>query len=202
MQPQIVTVLKTGGDFKPEHVERLRRQCEVHTPGVPFVCLTDSDLPYGTPLPHAWPGWWSKLNLLSLTGPILYLDLDTTIVGDLTPLLDATTRHNFIALRNPYDTPSRFGSGLMGWRGSMRHVYERFTQDPEHHMMRCKTPQLWGDQGFIAETETPSAYWQDLFPGQIVSWKVDCKQGVPADARIVFFHGQPRPWDVELKRAG
>lgn len=202
MQPQIVTVLKTGGDFKPEHVERLRQQCAAHAPGALFTCLTDSDLSGGAPLLHTWPGWWSKINVLALQGPLLYLDLDTTIVGDLTPLLDAAARHDFIALRNPYDTPSRFGSGLMGWRGSMRHVYERFTQDPEHHMMRCRTPRLWGDQGFIAETETPSAYWQDLFPGQIVSWKVDCKRGAPPDARIVFFHGPPRPWEVELKRAG
>lgn len=201
MQPQIVTVLKTGGEYLPEHVERLRVQCAQHAPDVPFACLTDSrGVPDGVPLVHDWPGWWSKMEALTLSGPVLYLDLDSTICGDLAPLLDAATQHGFIALRNPYDSPSKFGSGLMGWRGSLRHVYDRFADDPAIHMRRCTTPHRHGDQGFIAETETPTAFWQDLFPGQIVSWKVECQDGVPPDARIVYFHGYPRPWEVAHAR--
>lgn len=201
MQPHIVTVLKTGGEYRPEHVERLRIQCAHHAPGTPFTCLTDSqDVPDGVPLVHGWQGWWSKMEAVALSGPVLYLDLDSTICGDLTPLLDATTQHDFIALRNPYDSPSKFGSGLMGWRGSLRHVYERFAEAPVAHMRRCATPRRHGDQGFIAETETPDAFWQDLFPGQVLSWKVECQDGVPPEARIVYFHGEPKPWSLPRAR--
>lgn len=192
MRPRILTVLREGGDFRPEHVERLRRQCARHAPGTEFVCLT------GDLLPEPWPRWWAKMALFRLPGPILYMDLDTSVVGDLAPLLDAVCEHDFIALKNPLPNPSKFGSGLMGWRGSMRHVYDRFAEAPDLHMARCVTPKRWGDQGFLAETEKPDALWQDLLPGQVLSWKVECTAGVPSEARVVYFHGQPRPWDIGM----
>lgn len=194
---KIVCALHHGGDFTFEHVERLEAQIARYTPAgsYDFICVDDTDKSNPE---TAWSGWWCKIRVMRQTGPVLYMDLDTAIVGDLTPLLDAAQQHDFIALKNPYNTPSRFGSGLMAWRGSRAHVYDRFVQDPHHHMRRCTTPQVWGDQGFIAETETPDALWQDLLPGQIVSWKVDCKAGVPKDARVVYFHGTPRPWDVGM----
>lgn len=138
------------------------------------------------------------MHLFQYTGPVLYFDLDTTIRGDLQPLLRAAEEHRFIALRNPLPNPSKFGSGIMAWSGDMRHVFERFRRDPRDNMRRCTTPWAWGDQGFIAETETPDAYWQDLFPGEILSWRVDCKAGVPKQARVVYFHGKPRPWEVGM----
>lgn len=192
MTPLILTVFKEGGDFLPEHVDRLRAQCEQHAPDVDFLCL-EGDL-----LTNDWPGWWSKMHVFTYHGVVLYMDLDTAIVGDLTPLIDAASDHDFIALRNPCDTPSMFGSGLMAWRGDMRHVFDRFREGPHGHMRRCTTRALWGDQGFISETETPDALWQDLLPGQIVSWKVDCAEGVPPDARVVYFHSNPRPWQVGM----
>ena len=188
----VLTVLRSGGDYTFEHVERLRAQCEQTTPGVRFFCLHDEAML------HRWPGWWAKMELFRFTGPVLYMDLDTAVVGNLTPLLDAATEHDFIALRNPLPTPSRFGSGLMAWRGDMSHVYTRFRRDPRIHMSRCNTQQLWGDQGFISEDCPNPVLWQDLFPGEILSWKVDCKQGIPETACVVYFHGQPRPWDVGM----
>lgn len=192
MPARILTVFREGGDYRPEHVERLRQQCAQHAPGTEFVCLQ------GDLLFEKWPGWWAKMSLFRYAGPILYFDLDTSIVGSLAPLLEAAQKNRFVALRNPLSTPSRFGSGIMAWSGDMSHVYHRFRRNPEEHMHRCTTQALWGDQGFIAETEVPDAHWQDLLPGQIVSWKVDCKQGVPKQARVVYFHGKPRPWDIGM----
>lgn len=192
MPTTILTVLKSGGEYNWSHVARLEKQCRQHAPDTRFTCLHDDIML------HGWPGWFSKIEALRLPGPILYMDLDTTITGDLTPLLEAVPKHDFIALRNPLPTPSRFGSGLMGWRGDMGHVYRRFAQDPDHHIKRCTTQALWGDQGFIAEDVPDPVFWQDLFPGQIVSWKVECKTGIPEAARVVYFHGTPRPWSIGL----
>lgn len=192
MPAKILTVLREGGEYRAEHVERLRRQCQTFAPGIEFMCLN------GGPQDDGWPGWWAKVSAFRLPGPILYMDLDTHVVGDLTPPLRAVERYRFIALRNPLSTPSRFGSGLMGWSDDMTHVQRRFAAAPEHHMRRCTTQRLWGDQGFIAEDEPEPALWQDILPNQIVSWKVDCKAGIPKDARVVYFHGKPRPWDVGL----
>lgn len=195
MPATILTVLRSGGEYKPEHVERLYRQCAGHD----FLCLSDVDLhvPYCR-LQHDWPTWWPKLEVFRIPGPVLYMDLDTSVVGSIAPLLDAVAQHDFIALRNPLPTPSLFGSGLMGWRGDVSRVYKRFLAAPAYHMKRCNTQRLWGDQGFISEDYPAPVMWQDLFPGEIVSWKVDCKQGVPDTARVVYFHGQPRPWNVGM----
>jgi len=191
----ILTVLRSGGEYTPAHVARLYDQCRDY----PFLCLSDVDLsiPHYR-MRHDWPGWFSKLELFRLQGPILYLDLDTTITGDLTPLLTAAEEHDFIALRNPLDTPSRFGSGLMAWNGNLTRIYRRFAEDPARHIRRCKTQEVWGDQGFIAEDIPNTVFWQDLFPGEILSWKADCKEGVPPEARVVYFHGRPRPWEVGM----
>jgi hypothetical protein len=40
-------------------------------------------------------------------------------------------------------------------------------------------------------------FWPDVVPGQIVSYKVHCHGGqYPPGARLVCFHGRPKPWDV------
>jgi hypothetical protein len=189
---RILTVFREGGDYRPEHVERIRKQCARHAPDTEFLCLE------GPLLTNDWPGWWSKIHLFLHPGPVLYMDLDTLIVNSLQPLLDAAEQHEFIALLNPMDTPSKFGSGLMAWNGDLRYIYDRFAADPGYHMARCKTSQLWGDQGFISEDCPDPAFWQDLFPDEILSWKVDCKTGIPHKARVVYFHGQPRPFDIGL----
>ena len=187
MQPRIVTAYTSGGAYLPQHIDRLRAQCAEHAPDTEFICVQGK-----------WPGWWCKIDTLLLEGPILYFDLDTSIVGDLTPLLKAVTQHDFIALRDPYETGAVFGSGIMGWRGSMKDVHDRFTAAPQQHMARCKTPKLWGDQGFISEDRPTPVFWQDIAPQQILSWKADCKEGVPAKARVIYFHGNPKPWDVGM----
>lgn len=197
MQPVVLTVLRSGGEYTTAHVDRLREQLKQHAPKVPLICL--SDVPTVVPryaLTMGWPGWWSKIELFKVTGPVLYMDLDTSIVGPIDDLLDAVTRHEFIALRD-FNAPSReMGSGLMGWSGDMRRIYDEFAIDPAGHMARCRTSRHWGDQGFIEPLTPTRAYWQTLLPGQVVSWKKHCRGGIPAGARVVCFHGKPRPWDV------
>lgn len=193
---KIVTVLRSGGEYRAEHVERLRQQAETHAPDAEFICLRDDGVG-GWPLQHDWPGWWAKLCLFSLPGPVLYMDLDTSIVGDLTPLLRMAAKHDFIALRDFY-RPQNMGSGLMAWRGDMRHVLTAFQADAEDVMRTHNRPEKWGDQGFIDPlTADVREHWQDLLPGAVVSWKAHCRNGgIPASARVVCFHGRPRPWEI------
>jgi hypothetical protein len=57
--------------------------------------------------------------------------------------------------------------------------------------------QAWpklGDQGFLHEHIGDAAKWQDTEP--VYSYKVHCKGKLPADAKVVCFHGKPRPWTV------
>lgn len=195
---RILTVLRSGGEYRPEHVERLRDQCARHAPRVTFSCLSDVDVPGHVPMGHDWPGWWSKIEAFRLTGPILYMDLDTTVVGDLGPLLEIAERERFTALRDflPH-TGRELASGVMAWRGDMTDLYRRFRGDPAQHMSLNRTRRWWGDGGFIERHCGGATYWQDIAPGAVVSHKVHCKAGVPVGARLVAFHGRPRPWEVE-----
>ena len=191
MQPVILTVCKSGGEYRAEHVDRLRGQCDRHAAGVPFLCLDDDALE------HGWPGWWSKIEAFKIKGPVLYMDLDTTVRGDLSPLLAMAEQHEFIALRDFNPAHREMGSGIMAWSGDMTRIYDAFTQDPAGHMARCTTSRHWGDQGFIEPLTPGRKYWQDLLPGAVVSYKKHCLDGIPEGARVICYHGKPRPWDVE-----
>lgn len=195
MARQILTVLRSCGEYRPEHVERLRDQCAAHS-DAEFRCLSDMVVPGRIELKHNWPGWWSKIEMFRLPGPWLYMDLDTTVLGDLAPLLDAVGRHEFIALRDFNPHLREMGSGLMAWRGDASHIYRKFREEPAWHMTRCKTRRWFGDQGFIEPLTEGRAHWQDILPGTVVSWKKHCKEGIPKGARVVCFHGKPRPWEV------
>lgn len=192
MAVTILTVLRGGGEYEPWHVDRLRQQCEAFAPGIPFRCMGDGD-----GLRHDWPGWWAKIEAFRAPGPVLYMDLDTTVCGDLFPLLDAAQRHDFIALRDFNPTVRAMGSGLMAWRGDLSWLCRKFEADPAGYMAACNTPRWFGDQGFVDRYIGARDYWQSVTPGAVVSYKKHCRDGVPEGARVVCYHGKPRPWEVE-----
>lgn len=193
---KILTVLRSSGDYRAEHVERLLAQCEAYAPGVPFVCLSDVPVPGRMSLRHDWPGWWSKLEMFRVQGPALYMDLDTTICGDLGPLLEIAATRPFTVLRDFNPHMRDVQSSLMAWSGGMVSLYATFAADPARHMAANSSPRWHGDQGFIERQASTWGYWQDEIPGAVVSYKKHCQSGVPAAARVVVFHGRPRPWEV------
>jgi hypothetical protein len=201
----IACVLRSGGVYRPEHVQRLADQAAKFAPGVPFVCLSDVAVPVSrVPLKHDWPGWWSKLELFRPGvfphgERVFYADLDTTFAGRLGSLLERP--EPFLALANFYVREGRqsvggnLGSGLMQWTsGEMTHLYDRFAANPDAIMSDCGA---YGDQLFIHNEAGERAYWQDVVPDAVVSYKVHCAKGVPESAKVVCYHGRPRPWEVE-----
>lgn len=200
---KLVTVLKGGGEYAPKHVRWLARQVPPH---IKVYCLTDNphfDEPNieRIDLKHGWPGWWSKMEMfrpdLDL-GDFIYCDLDTVIL-DLRP--------EFLQVGEPVVLADVHGaavanSGLMFLPASCRaEIWEEWIKSPVSHMRS-----LHGDQEFIDRFLHDAARWQTLFPKQIVSFKGQISQGYqhPAfyktkidEAKIIFFHGKPRPWEVQ-----
>lgn len=166
-----------------------------------FVCLTNVRIPgvEVVPLRDDLPGWWSKMELFREFDQAFYVDLDTVIVGDITEMVEHP--HRFTVLRNlSSSATNRIGSGVMAWEGDCSHLYREFMRDAKRHMAECVTSEKWGDQGFIQLVQSRRGGWehfQDLFPGQIRSFKTDMRQrgNPPEDCRIVCFHGQPKPWE-------
>ncbi len=193
----IVACIKVGTRYGPEYVNRLAAMVERNTT-VPyeFVCLTDDNRGvlfqgfHVEPISTDLPGWWSKLVLFKphpyLAGRrVLFLDLDTVIVGNMDFLLEYD---GGFAILSDFYRPQTFGSAVMAIPpGFGPHIWWNF--DPDN--IDCA-----GDQDWIWSNLNNATRWQDLYPGKIVSYKVHCQDGLPADARVVCYHGTPRPHET------
>lgn len=197
-----VVCLKWGTKFQPYYVNRLfygvRRNSTV-----PFIfhCFTDNGegLDPGIechPLPHAnVTGWWQKLYLFSddlpIKGRILFLDLDTLIVKNIDHYITHDT--GFWVLRDLWVPKSsrRMGSAVMNFEiGSRPHVWNEFLKNPEANVKKTLPH---GDQRWIQNQDLKNdrKFWQDKYPGEIVSFKSECRRGVPKNAKIICYHGTP-----------
>jgi hypothetical protein len=207
--------MKWGDRYGPEYVNRLwamvaRNLSRPHR----FVCLTDDPrgirpevecrtLPEialaGAP-PHSG---WRKLSCLGpefddLTGPILFLDLDLVIVASIDCLFDHPGA--FCIIEN-WTQPGRGVGNSSVFRfeaGAHRLVFERFRADPASIIDSYANEQTYLTQAVGAVTFWPQGWCQ--------SFKHDCLPArplrpfrparLPANARIVVFHGDPKPPDA------
>ncbi len=191
----VACVLKSGGIYDATWVARLKAGIAKHLPTEHrFVCLSDVDVSCERiPLEHDWPGWWAKIEVFKLEGPVLYFDLDTAIVGDLTDIARVAATNCTTVLQDFYRLGEGIGSGVMGWNDLdlVQGVYRVFEDDPSGWQLRLDGR---GDQGFLEEAGNAKNYdrWQLDLPGQIVSYKVHCRNGIPPNARVVCLHGQPK----------
>lgn len=190
-------------DRGAEYVAKLFASIKRHLPdGIEarFACLTDdpATVPEGVEALAVEPGirgWWSKLALFKpgmfeAGSRVLYLDLDTVIVGDLGEL----ARYDGpLALMQDVYRSHGLQSSIMAWEaGAFDHIWAAWdgAGRPDYHP--------GGDQAWIELMVPDAVRLQDVVPGQIVSFKKDCAPLgiVPADARAVVFHGKPRPHEV------
>lgn len=202
---RIITVFNsrslTGAaqEYTAAHVQSLMMQCKEWAPDATFECLTDRHILGVTcrPYTRGWPGWWAKMALFdpALPGDFLFMDLDTVISGSLSDILAVD---KLTLLRDFYRDGKKLkeglGGGLMYLPDAVRkQVWDFWMTNPQLHMRMYPRGDQFLFERFWLNT---AARWQDVVPGQVVSWKVHCGKGVPPDARLVAFHGQPRPWAV------
>lgn len=190
-----------SGGFSAEYVTRLQAsvRARLRTPHR-FVCLTNESVPGVECMKpaHDWTGWWGKVEIFNPSLPfsrVLYIDLSVVITGDITEM---AAQEGVVITKDFYHgTPSQ--SVLLYSVGDFAATYADFMSDPELWMQRGDRREApdFGDQILMNRTPTPHMrYWQDVLPGQLVSYKVDCQSGIPPNARIVKFHGKPKPHDV------
>ncbi len=192
---KILTLLKSGPEFRPEHLYKLVDSVVEHNPTAKFYCLTDCEINHSCVTSvylDLWPKWWGKLQLFEFAKnePVIYFDIDTVCVGDISHLFRQTPGVTMLA--DVYKR-GRVGSGVMSWWGDYGYVADRFNEDPNASMVKYSTRQKWGDQAFI---EDHLGFKPDLFDESLRSYKVHCKRGVPIGTKVVYFHGNPRPWAI------
>lgn len=206
----IATVFKTGGDFNVSYVNHIANSVKEHTT-VPykFVVLTDHFEGYGPnvhqiiPFEHNFPKWWGKMELFKPnkfdTEKIFYIDLDTCIVDNIDDMLQYGGK--FFGLRDFYSQCS-LGSGLLCWKNydaRIFQLYEEFMENSTANMNNNRG----GDQQFIRSViGNYIEYVQDVYPKAVVSYKKDCVNvtkdvSIPEGAKIICFHGPPRPMHVK-----
>lgn len=188
----IATLLKSGKEFAPDHVARLKRQCN-KIPHTRFVCLSDVDVPCERiPLLHNWPTWWGQCELFRpglFYGPVLYMDLDTTVLRDPSIVVE---QGEFWALGWYGKRGLEPTSGVMAWWGDFSRIYEKAKA-------LDKRPTRWVNEGIFPNV-TPRII-QERFQG-FYSYKRDIRdKPMPKDVTVVYWHGQPRPWHMKELRA-
>lgn len=192
-----------GTKYTNEDAHVLKAMCKRHAPPHEFKCLSDRPIAgIDCVIPEEnWPGWWAKLLLFKYgKGQCLYLDLDTVVVGDLTPLLSDN-----LSMPKNWALSGHGGwqSSVMSWNGDYPALYADFDpgilEPPANG--NCGTyVGLWGDQEYITQK-----MGENVIPmSGIYSYKYHCRNGLPGDARVVCFHGDPKPakvGDSWVKRA-
>lgn len=198
MSQTVLCVLRSGGEYGPYHVQRLRSMVIAHG-AAELVCLSDVEIDGVATIrmAHDWPGWWSKMEIfrtdLSGLGKIVYMDLDTTVVGDLSGLLNFD---RLAIMRDVYRRNGLQSSVMVIPEAERAAVWKRWTSDPEAFML---THRVGGDQVFLETMWLSKAVRiQDWLPGLLVSYKADdvARRGVPHGTSLIVHHGRPRPWEV------
>lgn len=208
--------------FTADHVNALSRMVARHYQAPHrFVCLTDdatglasdvealplwSDLA-DVPSPHGpgKPRCYRRLKAFSaemaeLLGPrFISIDLDTVIVGDLGPLFD---RPEPFVIWGETDPRSFYnGSMFLMTTGARRSVWEEF--DPATSPQTAYRAGKFGsDQGWISYHLGPGEATWSRTDG-VYSFRVHLAPAggaLPADARMVMFHGVHDPWGAEPQR--
>ena len=197
----VLTTLTSDCDLLPEYVYRLKEDVAANL-SIPhrFACLTDQDLDFGvvcSRLRYKWPRHYAKINMFDpwFSGRILYLDLSVRIVGSL----DEIASQDGVVITKDfyYGTPSQ--SVLLYDGGQFADTHEFFRMNKEDMIAagdRCRAPNFYDQVVMNFGPTPPMRYWQDVLPGQVVSHRVHCREGAPKDARIVKFHGKPKPWEL------
>jgi len=190
-----VVCLRWGEKFSRDYVNILYDMVKRNFLGeFRFICVTD-DPNYDegietVQIPQGLEGWWGKLWLFSdefqknLDGQVFFFDLDTVITGELDEIFKY--RGEFMILRDFYRHHG-YGSGLMSWRAKDNtHIWDRWICEGQ--------PRLdGGDQVWIEKCISGADLWQEIFPGEILSYKVHCSEWPPNESKIVCFHGIPMP---------
>lgn len=113
--------------------------------------------------------------------PMILVGLDTVIVGSVDHLAEYALNAGSIALpRDPYNRGRACNGVALVPRG-MRSVFDLHRGENDMKWLR-KLPHVFSD---------------DLWPGHIVSYKGDVRDQGLGDARIVYFHGDEKPHQLE-----
>ena len=215
-----VVCMKWGALYSAAYVNVLFNACRKYISApFRFVCFTDqaeglADGILVQPIPefglsptHYRHGAWPKLGVFLpheglLNGRCLFIDLDTVLLDSLDPFF--TVEGDLVCIDSrPWrykEGPPRTGTGIFAFSaGKLNWIIDRFLDQPEAFVQRYKI-----EQDFLHGEVPNIRYWPE---GWVVSFKYHARQPLlidrfrpprkpPAPAKVLAFHGKPRPVDL------
>ena len=213
--------MKWGTKFLPSYVNTLAAMVRRHlAPPYRFVCFTEDgrDLDASIevrPLPEMTleqslpERGWRKLTILGnslgddLSGPALFLDLDVVILDDLQPFFDQEGQ--FIIIHEKYGLrdPIIGNSSVFRFEiGEHQDVLDHFVKHGEEVRQQYRNEQAYLSRAIYQKGML--SYWDKTW---CRSFKHHCLQPFPfchfvppkkpEGAKIVVFHGDPNPDEVQ-----
>lgn len=207
--------------FGPETVYALREMIRRHyhkpfrfvcvtdrpqdVPGVETIMLWDDCSKIPSPIGHSYPSCYRRLKVFAPDAGQVFgerlvsIDLDTVVVADITPLFD---RPDDFVIWGHSDYPQQgyCGSLWMLKTGSRPDVWTKFdakTSPKEAWKAGCRG----SDQGWIRYVLGPKeATWGTKDGVYSFRKHVQPNAGrLPANARLVAFHGKIDPWGYQAQ---
>jgi len=189
-----------GDKFSEDYVYNLKSMVERNTT-VPhqFVCFSDRELEgiKTAKLISGYQGWWNKMQMFNtdfrLGNRVVYLDLDTLIVGNIDWLLEYDGMFMGIedlgaVNEHQPELKGRLQSGVMAWDYRLNsHLWNRFTSSGESQRYR-------GDGEYLNHIvpKYQRDFIQKKYKGKLKSYKYQVySEGITDDLSIICFHGRP-----------
>ena len=152
-----------------------------------FICFTDKDRSFDSPIEqealHKRPtGYGSCIEPYRLNTPMILVGLDTVITGNIDHLAEYCMTEKRLALpRDPYHE-NKVCNGVALVPAGHRDVYDAWDGMNDMEWMRIRSG---------------VALIDDLFPGEVVSYKGSVMKDGLGKAKIVYFHGKPKMAELE-----
>jgi hypothetical protein len=150
-----------------------------------FVCFTDRDRSFEEPieqerLSSPTPGYGHCIEPFRLGEPMILVGLDTIVIAGIDHFADYCMSAEAMALpRNP-DQPRQSCNAVCLVPKGWKHVADEWKGGNDMAHLR----------------KYPTTFIDDLWPGQVLSYKRHVKKTGLGDARIVYFHGQEKPHQI------
>ena len=226
-----VLCMKWGTLFQPDYVNVLYNACREAISGrFRFVCLTDDAEGFAQGIealpipdiglePGEWytRGVWPKLalyvaNLHGLKGRCLFVDLDMVVLRGLDEMFEHPAKIVGIDVGEGWrpgregQYPPELGTGLFAFdAGGQAQILDAFLADKSAAFTHFRN-----EQDFVAAHADELEFWP---AGWVISFKRWLRQPIgldlllrpkapPEDAKIIAFHGDPRPITLVPERAG
>lgn len=147
-----------------------------------FVCYVDRPREFAEPIGQRLliskePSYGDCIQPYELGEPTILVGLDTVVTGNCDHLADYCLSADVIALpRDPY-RPVQACNGVALVPGGNAHVWTHWN----------------GENDMVWMRKQEHVFIDDLFPGQVQSWKGAVSKRGLDDTRICYFHGEAKP---------